>query len=116
MIPEYVNAWLEQWDQDNRPIKHHPYRVKDSLIVLGECTGVVVYPREDNERLTYEFLSEDDEHYFDLEEKQNIMDVTWMIEDISCLGVAWNYIVNNATPSFYVGTDIQCGWKMPWKN
>ena len=110
MIPKHINEWLKQWVQgENHPILHHPYRVKDCLVVLGECTGVVVHP-SDNNFLFYEFIGEDDNFYYDLRGNQEIRDVYWMQEDIRCLSVAWNYVTNNATPNGYGG------WELPWKN
>lgn len=117
-----VRDWLEQWNQNNVPLKHHPYRVDDYLIVLGECTGIIVYPRdkETNKYLTYEMLGEDDGSYFLRGDKWSHKDVSWLTEDIKCMEAAQKYIEAHASPMYYVFcgevSDIQCGWQMPWKD
>lgn len=112
-IPNYVVAWLDEWDQDNTPELYHPYRVDNCLVVFGDCTGVVVYPAGD--RLRYEFISEDDGHYF-VKYELCMGDVCWMKDDISCLSAAIKYIYEHGTPVNFSGTDILCTHKLPWKD
>ena len=110
-IPDYVVAWLEDWDQDNTPELYHPYRVDNCLVVLGDCTGIVVYPVD--ERLRYEFISEDDGHYF-VKNNLSMGDVCWMKDDIKCLETCIDYIYKHGTPVNYANTDILCTHSLPW--
>ena len=110
-IPDYVIAWLEEWDQYNVPILYYPYRVDDCLVVLGDCTGVVVYP--EGEALRYEFISEDDGQYF-VKNKLCMGDICWMKDDIKYLETCINYIYKHGTPVNYANTNILCTHSLPW--
>lgn len=109
----FAETWLEQWNDDNRPKLHHPYLVEDYLFVLGDCTGVVVYP--DSGSFTYELLGEDDGSYFLLNGNWEYKNIKWMEEDIVCMKVALDFIKQNASPEYYINSTIQCSWKLPWQ-
>lgn len=108
---QLIEAYLDGYDQDNTPDLHVPIRDGDFLYVFGGCSGVVVYPQ--GERLPFTLLTEDDGHYFI--DENPIWDNFWMEDLIKTLTVASKYVEENATVKFFSGTDVPCGYKMPWK-
>ena len=114
---EFINSVIRQWNQENYPEFHVPYKEGDYIFIYGDCTGIVIYPYDDH--LGYTWLSEDDGFYF-MSEKNPNKAVFWIEEDMKCLEVALNYLEKYGTPLYYKGCEgnenCQCGWKLPWIN
>lgn len=115
---DFINSILTQWSCENVPAQYTPYKEGDYVFIYGDCTGIVIYP-DINNFLGYMFFEEDDGFYYYNETKQQ-KHVYWMKSDIKCLEIAIKYLEEHATPEYYVGCegdpDMQCGWKLPWKN
>lgn len=109
---QQIEAYLEQWDQDNTPETYTIYRDGDFMYVFGSCSGIVVYPQKED-RLPFTLLQEDDGHYFIAESP--IWDNFWMKDIVNVLKAAQRYMQLYATPKFFSGTNTPCGYKLPWK-
>lgn len=112
---EHIEAYIEQYDQENYAPQYIPEKDHDNYVyIFGDCFGIVLIPEIDG-RITFTILTEDDGHYF--VEKDTIQAHNFWIPDlIRCLNIAQEYISENASPSYFVNTDTQCGYQLPYKN
>lgn len=114
-IIKHINAWLSQWNQDNKPQYNHPYRDEENFVyVLNECAGIVLIPMDDG-RILFTIISEDDDNYF-IDEKPYYADNYWLSNLKSCIEIAQNYLKKNATVRYFNNSDIQCGYNLPYNS
>lgn len=112
---EHIQAHIEEYDQDNPVIRHIPERDWDNYVyIFGSSFGVVLIPESDG-RITFTLLVEDDEHWF-IREGPIISHNFWISDLIKCLDIAQEYLKQNATTEYFVNTDEECGYKLPYKN
>lgn len=97
-----VNDWLESnVSQDNQSNKlYKVYQYEDFLIVLGNCTGIVAYPKNNN--LYYQWLEEDDGLY-QVSENHN-QNIYFIDDDKLCLQALDDFI--NRENIFFIGRRV----------
>lgn len=112
---EHIEAYIEQYDQNNTAPQYVPEKDYDNYVyIFGSCFGVVLIPENDG-RITFAILSEDDEHYFIQDKIVNAHNF-WISDLITCLNIAQEYVKQNATVEYFVNTDTPCGYQLPYKN
>lgn len=112
---KHIKAYIEKYDQNNIAPQYSPEKDSDNYVyIFGCCFGVVLIPEEDG-RITFAVLSEDDGHYF-IQDKITYAHNLWISDLIQCLNIGQQYIEQNATVAYFVNTDTPCGYQLPYKN
>lgn len=110
----HIKAYIEQYDQNNPAPQYIPEKDYDEYVyIFGNCFGIVLIPENDG-RIIFAILTEDDGHYF-IQDKAICAHNFWIPDLIKCLNIAQEYVSQNASPSYFVNTDTQCGYQLPYK-
>ena len=112
---EHIEAYIEEFDQSNPVDQYVPIRDnEDYVYIFGVSFGVVLIPENDG-RITFTILTEDDGQYF-INDNPLYAHNAWLLDLSHCLNIAQEYIKQNATQSYYKNSDVKCGYELPYKS
>lgn len=112
---KHIESYIEKYDQANPATLYTPVKDYENYVyIFGPCFGIVLIP-ENDERITFAILTEDDGHYF-IQDKITHAHNFWIHDLIKCLNIAQEYIAQNATPAYFKNSNTQCGYKLPYQN
>lgn len=115
-VKHHIDSYLEEFSQDNKPETYTPIHDGDFVYVFGDDVfGVVTYPNEEGHFMFTIIMEDDGQWYVPEETKFEYASVTWMVNLERCLKCAREYLEENASVLCFVGTNVSCGFQLPWR-